>query len=425
MTHDRAADTTWFLRDRFGLFIHWSLFALPARREWVRSREKMSDADYQKYFDHFYPDLYDPVVWAREAQQAGMKYVVITTKHHEGFCLWDSALTDYKVTNTPWGKDALTPFVEAFRAAGLKIGFYHSLIDWHHPEFPIDGLHPMCDDVEFREQEQHRDVRKYAEYLHGQTRELLTQFGKIDIAWFDYSYDHLDWGWAKGKGKDDWQSEKLLAMVRELQPQIIVNDRMGIGGDIKTPEQIQPPDWLEVKGQRVMWEACHTMNGRWEYHRDNIETWKPADMLVKTLIDCVSKGGNMLLNVGPNGRGEFEPKAVERLRAIGEWLRLHGRSIYGCTASDFVPPPDCRYTQNGNRLYLHVFSWPFRHLRLPGLAARVEYAQLLNDASEIKINPDLTSENLAIVDMTTGTLTLELPVQRPDVLVPVVELFLK
>jgi alpha-L-fucosidase len=428
--HATAADIDWFVHDRFGLFIHWGLYALPARHEWVKNRERIPDEDYQKYFNRFDPDLYNPVAWAREAENAGMKYIVVTSKHHEGFCLWDSALTDYKAPNTPAGRDLLRPLVEAFRADGFKIGFYHSLIDWHHPEFPIDGLHPMRDDVRFREAQRGRDMQKYVAYLHGQTRELLTQFGKIDIMWFDFSYPDLDWGWSRGKGRRDWQSEKLLAMVRELQPGIIVNDRLNLeqGGDFKTPEQYQPRAWMEVDGQRVIWEACQTLNGSWGYDRDNLD-WKPTELLVRMLVDTVSKGGNLLLNVGPNARGEFEPRAIERLRGIGEWMRLHGRSIYGCTASDFTPPPDCRYTyaEHSHRLYLHLFSWPFRHLHLDGLAGRVEYAQLLNDASEIKmhvVNPDQQAQNTAMSG-TPGALTLELPVQKPEVAVPVVELFLR
>jgi alpha-L-fucosidase len=422
---DSAARTAWFTHARFGMFIHWGLYSLAARHEWVKNRERISDADYQKYFERFDPDLYDPAAWAKMARQAGMKYVVLTTKHHEGFCLWDSALTDYKATNTPAKRDLLRPFVEAFRAEGLKIGFYHSLIDWHHPQFPIDGLHPMRDDVAFREAQKGRDIRKYVEYLHGQTRELLTQFGRIDIMWFDFSYSSFDWGWSKGKGKDDWQSEKLMAMVRQLQPHIIVNDRLEIGGDVKTPEEYQPHSPLTVAGRPVVWEACQTMNGSWGYDRDNLN-WRPADMLLRMLIDAVSKGGNMLLNVGPTARGEFPPLAVERLEAIGEWMRVHGRSIYGCTASDLPPPPDCRYTRSEDRLYLHLFAWPFRHVHLPGLAGKVRYAQLLHDASEVRmkvIPADQSAWNTTMSGL-AGALTLELPVQKPDVLVPVVELFL-
>ena len=422
-----AGDTSWFVHDRFGLFIHWGIYSAAARHEWVKNYERIPDEEYQKYFDHFDPDLYDPNVWAQEARNAGMKYFVVTSKHHDGFCLWDSAYTDYKAPNTPARRDLLYPMVDAFRAQGLKVGFYHSLIDWHHPEFPVDGLHPMRDDLEYREANQDRDIARYREYLHNQTRELLTQFGKVDIMWFDFSYSQRDWGWSRGKGKEDWDSERLMAMTRELQPGIIVNDRLEIGGDVRTPEQYQPRGWLTVDGKPVVWEACQTFSGSWGYHRDNLD-WKPVDMLVRMLVDTVSKGGNLLLNVGPNARGEFEPRAIERLRGIGEWMRLHSRSIYGCTASDFVPPPDCRYTQNGNRLYLHLFAWPFKHVHLDGLADRVEYAQLLNDASEIKmlrIDPHQQAQNTTVGGVGANTLTLELPVQKPPVAVPVIELFLK
>ena len=193
----------WFIHDRFGLFIHWGIYALPARHEWVKNYERITDEDYQRYFDHFDPDLFDPKAWASAAKRAGMRYAVITTKHHDGFCLWDSQLTDYKAPNTPAGRDLVREWVDAFRAEGLKIGFYHSLIDWHHPEFPLDGLHPQRDDLEFLERAKNRDIRKYAEYLHGQVRELLTNYGTIDIMWFDFSYSDRDWGWAKGKGKEE------------------------------------------------------------------------------------------------------------------------------------------------------------------------------------------------------------------------------
>lgn len=406
-----AGNTDWFVHDRFGLFIHWGVYALPARHEWVKNRERIPDSVYQKYFEHFDPDLYDPKEWARAAKNAGMKYFVVTSKHHEGFCLWDSKLTDYKATSTPAGRDLLRPMVEAFREEGLKVGFYHSLIDWHHPEFPVDGIHPQRDDKEFREREKNRDIRKYAEYLHGQTRELLTQYGKIDIMWFDFSYSRNPDG---GKGKDDWQSEKLIAMVRELMPGIIVNDRLEIGGDIKTPEQVQPREWVQVDGKPVVWEACQTLNGSWGYDRDNLD-WKSVDMLVQMLVDTVSKGGNLLLNVGPTGRGQFDSRALGILAGIGKWTKLHGRSIYGATQSEFSAPRDCRLTQKDDRLYVHVFAWPFKHLHMDGMAGKVEYAQLLNDASEIRMSGSTE----------TGVLTLNLPIQKPDVTVPVIELFLK
>ena len=417
-TRPSPGDTSWFVHDRFGMFIHWGIYALPARHEWVKSREQISDEAYAKYFRYFDPDLYDPELWAKAAADAGMKYFVVTTKHHDGFCLWDSDLTDYKATNTPAGRDLLRPMVEAFRNQGLRVGFYHSLIDWHHPEFIIDRIHPMRNRPDKEELNKQRDMKKYVEYLHGQVRELLTRFGTIDILWMDYSYPGPD-----GKGRDDWESEKLYKMIRELQPHVVLNDRMDLpeGWDVKTPEQYQPREWVRVDGQPVVWEACQTFSGSWGYHRDEA-SWKSVEQLVRMLIGAVSKGGNLLLNVGPTGRGEFDYRALDRLQGIGEWMKRHNRSIYGCTQApeEFQAPQDCRLTYNPEkrRLYLHIFAWPFRHLHMDGAVNKIAYAQLLNDASEIPFD---------IRDNEDGskTLTFSLPVQKPPVTVPVIELFLE
>ena len=417
------ARAAWWTEARLGLFIHWGVYALPARHEWVKSREQLTDEHYQRYFDHFYPDLYDPGRWARIAKEAGMRYFVITTKHHDGFCLWDSDLTDYKVTKTPWGKDLLRPMLDAFRAEGLRVGLYHSLIDWHHPEFPIDGNHPQRDDQSLRSNATHRDIAAYRQYLHGQVRELLTGFGKIDYVFFDFTYPDHPGG---GKSAADWGSEELLKMVRALQPDAIVNDRMGIPGDFVTPEQYQPVGPMQRDGVPVLWEACQSLNGSWGYDRDNLH-YKTAGMAIRMLVDGVSKNGNLLLNVGPTARGELDPRALGILSEVGDWMRLHGRSVYGCGASEFAPPPDCRYTQRGDRLYLHLFAWPYRHVHLPGLADRVQYAQLLNDASEVRmqvIDPKRRAQNVTMGGLPEGTLTLELPTVQPPVTVPVVELFL-
>lgn len=425
-----SGDTSWFTHDRFGMFIHWGLYALPARHEWIKQREEISDEAYDKYFRYFNPDLYDPEQWAEAAANAGMKYMVITSKHHDGFCLWDSKLTDYKSTNTPYGKDLLTPMMNAFQAKGLRLGTYHSIIDWHHPEFPIDDLHSMRNHPDREALNKSRDITKYAEYLHGQTAELLDQY-ELDIMWFDFSYPAgkhgRPEGWI-GKGKEDWQSEKLLAYIRQKRPEIILNDRLDLdeGWDLKTPEQYQPRSWLHVDGQPVVWEACQTFSGSWGYHRDEA-SWKSIDQLVQMLIDTVSKGGNLLLNVGPTGRGEFDARALDRLSGMGRWMHHHSRSIYGCTQSEFSPPVDCRFTQNGKKLYLHLFAYPFRHVHLDGLAGKVDYAQFLHDASEVKmieVDPNAVAQNTSMAGE-AGVLTLELPVAKPDVTVPVIELFLK
>ncbi|HPP12164.1 MAG TPA: alpha-L-fucosidase [bacterium] len=417
-------DSSWFSHDRFGLFIHWGLYALAARHEWVKQREEIPDEVYDIYFRHFNPDLYDPDLWAKTAAAAGMKYFVVTTKHHEGFCLWDSQYTDYKATRTPAGRDLLKPMVEAFRRQGLRVGFYHSLIDWHHPDFVIDDLHPLRNHPDRARLNKTRRQEKYAEYLHHQVRELLTNFGPVDIMWFDFSYPPGKHGrpssWV-GKGRQDWESEKLVKLVRSLQPKILLNDRLDWpeDWDIMTPEQYMPRDWPTVDGVPVVWEACHTFSGSWGYHRDEA-SWKSVEQLLTLLIEAVSKGGNFLLNVGPTARGEFDERALARLEGIGQWMRRHSRAIYGCTQApdEFKPPPDCRLTYNPetNCLYVHILAWPFRHLHLDGYGKKVAYAQLLHDASEVKIIRDQKKPD---------DITLELPVLRPNVAVAVVELFLR
>ncbi len=420
----------WFTEARFGMYIHWGLYSLGARHEWMRSREFMDNEQYEKYFKHFDPDLYDPAVWARLAKAAGMKYMVITSKHHEGFCLWDSQLTDYKVTNTPHGKDLLEPMLEAFRAEGIRTGLYYSLLDWHHPDYIVDVKHPMRYNEEYVAQDKNRNWQTYVDYMHGQTEELLTNYGDIDVLFLDFSIP--DEEGFKGKGKDEWQSERFVEMVRSHQPNILINDRLGIPGDITTPEQYQPREWIKLDGKPVVWEACHTFSGSWGYFRDE-ESWKSSEQVIRMLIDTVSKGGNFLLNVGPNGRGEIEERAVERLEEIGEWMRKHERSIHDCTAApaSLECPEDCRFTYNPktNRLYLHIFAWPFKQLHLANFSGLIEYAQLLDDASEIKMvegEKQLTMEAGAFDEgRPSNMLTLQLPVKKPKASIPVIELFLK
>lgn len=421
-----SGDTSWFVKDRFGMFIHWGLYSQPARHEWVKNREMIHDTDYQKYFEHFDPDMYDPKVWAKAAAEAGMKYFVITTKHHEGFCLWDSKYTDYKATNTKAGRDLLREMVDAFRAEGIRVGFYYSLIDWHHPHFTIDRVHPDREREDREELNKGRDIKVYAQYMRDQVRELLTEYGQIDILWFDFSYPGED-----GKDHNDWESEKMLKMIRELQPNIIINNRLNIPGaeDIVTPEQFIPSSQpVDADGKPQVWEGCHTFSGSWGYHRDE-SSWKSVDMLVRMLVEHVSMNGNLLMNVGPTARGFFDDRALKALKGYADWMKLHSRSIYNCQAAPkgMVPPKDCRYTYNPetNCLYVHIFAWPFKAIHLPGLEGKVAYAQLLNDASELLPAPNRGIHTNLAAGSEAGTLSLVLPVIKPDVTVPVIELFLK
>src|SRR5690349_12321026 len=207
----KAERLKWWTDDRFGMFIHWGTYSLAARHEWVKNIERIPDSVYHKYFDNFNPDEFDPKKWAKEAKAAGMKYAVLTTKHHEGFCLFDSKYTDYKATNTKAKRDLVREYVDAFRAEGIKVGFYYSLIDWHHPDFTLDGVHPLQPkseaDSDYAKINKGRDWNKYKTYLHNQIRELLTNYGKIDILWLDFSYPNPN---GHGKGKNDWGSVELL-----------------------------------------------------------------------------------------------------------------------------------------------------------------------------------------------------------------------
>ena len=420
-----AGDTAWFVHDRFGMFIHWGLYALPSRHEWVLSVEKIDPTIYaEKYLKRFNPTHYDPREWARTARAAGMKYVVITAKHHEGFCLWDSAYTDYKSTNTPYGKDLLAPFVEAFRAEGLRVGLYYSLLDWHHPDFTIDVFHPLRDHPDVAALNEGRQIPRYAEYIRNQVTELLTRFHP-DILWCDFSYPKSDYHGLPGKGRVDWESEKLAALIRQISPKIILNNRMDlpdVRADVYTPEQIQPTEWVQVDGESVVWEACQTFSGSWGYHRDE-DNWKSPEQLIRMLINNVCYGGNLLMNVGPTSLGTFDTRALKALNVYAEWTERHGDSIYGCTQSEFAAPPDCRLTQNGNRLFLHVFAWPFRHIRLPSMASKVSYARFLHDGSEVPI--ECTTWETDQMNLKPDELVLFLPVKKPPVVVPVIELTLE
>lgn len=432
VTRKTPGDTSWFTHDRFGMFIHFGTYSLAARHEWVKNREKIPEDKYNMYFKYFNPDMYDPKDWARQAKEAGMKYAVLTTKHHEGFCLFDTKYTDYNVMNTPYGKDIVREYVDAFRAEGLHVGFYYSLIDWHHPDFPIDQNHPRRDDENAEEMSRGRDMKKYAEYMRNQVTELLTNYGKIDILWFDFSYEKSPTAkpWMKGKGKDDWEAEKLIETARKLQPHIIIDNRTQLEQDLWTPEQYQPMEWVKHKetGELVTWEACQTFSGSWGYYRDEM-TWKSPEMLIDMLINTVCIGGNLLMNVGPTARGYFDYRAEKALKVYAEWMKYNFRSIYGCTMAEpeFTAPRGCRLTQSedGKRLYVHLMEYPYAFLELHGFAGKVEYAQFLHDASELLFTEN--ESNHFSEGRTEGDdlLVINIPPVKPNVVVPVIELFLK
>ena len=419
----------WWTNDRFGLFIHWGTYSLAGRHEWVKKRERITDEEYQKYFDNFNPDLYNPQEWAKLAKAAGMKYAIITTKHHEGFTLFDSKYTDYNVTHTPYGKDALKEWVDAFRAEGLKIGFYYSLIDWHHPEYTIDRIHPQSakTDEEYKELNKGREMNIYREYLKNQVTEILTNYGKVDMLWLDYSFpgEH-------GKGREDWGSIELIKLIRKFQPEIIVNDRLDLkeyagGWDFITPEQFKVKQWPTYDGKKIPWETCQTFSGSWGYYRDEL-TWKDNKQLLVLLIESVSKGGNVLLNVGPTGRGTIDYRAESALLKIGDWMKYNGRSIYGCTqAPEGFEAPDntlLTYNPKTNRLYIHILDYPLQNFTIRAMKGKVKYAQFLHDMSEIKITKPHGYGPLANEVLSEQDINLSLPVNKPNVEIPVIEIIL-
>lgn len=384
--------TEWFRRERFGMFIHWGLYAIPAAGEWIMSERRMPAQEYEKYFREFDPVDFNPAEWARLARKAGMRYVVLTAKHHDGFCLFDSALTEYKSTNTRAGRDLVKEYLEAFRREGLKVGLYYSLLDWHHPDYPKYGdmHHPMRDNESYRNE--NIDFDRYLDYMHGQIKELVSGYGKLDILWFDFSYGDMC--------GERWRATELIDMVRSFQPDVIIDNRLeGSGekngsiatalplsysGDFASPEQIIPPKGIvDENGEPVPWELCATMNNHWGYCSFD-HMFKEPSTIIRKLVECVSKGGNMLMNVGPDARGRIPEESLRILEAVGEWMERNGKSIYGCGVSDYPKPEWGRYTQRENIVYAHVYEAPLGALPLYGIPAqKVGHMRLLRDNSEV------------------------------------------
>jgi len=385
----------WFTQARFGMFIHFGLYSIPARGEWVRSEEFIPKEDYDPLIHEFNPTHCDMRQWMRAIRDAGAQYVVFTAKHHDGFCLYDSAYTDFKSTNSPAGRDFVREFLDAARDCGLRAGLYFSIIDWRHPDFPHygDKQHPMRNDPAYSNE--NRDFNRYLDYFHAQVREVCSNYGKLDLLWFDFSYDGL-----RGEA---WRATELMEMVRSLQPDVVINNRLEVSGegygslaacsptpyhgDFITPEKMIPPHGLvDVEGRPLVWESCVTMNDHWGYcATDNF--YKPAPMLIKQLVECVSKGGNMILNIGPDATGRIPQRSLEIMAEMGRWLERNGASIYGCGPAGMEKPEYGRITRRGDTLYYHLYENTIGPMPLPGLEKeRVGAIRRLADGTEAPLS---------------------------------------
>ncbi len=390
---ERNNRTKWFLKDRFGMFIHWGIYSIPARGEWVMTNERMTLDEYSKYFYEFDPVDYNPKEWAKLAKEAGMKYAVMTAKHHDGFCLFDSAYTKYKSTNTKANRDLINEYVEAFRNEEIKIGLYYSVIDWSHSDFPHyeDKHHPMRDNPEYKDYAY--DFDNYLNYMHKQVEELCTNYGEINILWFDFSYDDMV--------GEKWKATELIKMVRKYQPNVIIDNRLeasgensgsimsdnpsAFAGDFASPEQIIPPHGIvDVNNNPVPWEACITMNNNWGYAASD-KNFKSPKLLIRKLVETVSKNGNLILNIGPDAKGNIPIESVNILKDIGKWMKYNGDSIYNCGKSNLEKPEWGYFTQNNNSIYAHIFEPSIGPLAIKGLNNSIKSARLLSDYSEIEI----------------------------------------
>jgi alpha-L-fucosidase len=329
-TATREERMRWWHGAKFGMFIHWGLYSVIGQYEWVKEHEGVPIPQYEILAKNFHPKPNAARDWARLAKRAGQKYMVMTTKHHEGFCQWDTKLTDYNAMKQGPGRDLVREFVEAARAEGLRVGFYYSLMDWHHP----DGAICKTDEAA---------RRRFVDYTHGLIRELLTNYGKIDILWYDVS-------WPLSAAQ--WESERMNEMVFELQPEIIVNNRNGLEGDFATPEQ-----HIEAAAAGRAWESCMTLNNSWGFNKAD-DQWKTPKTVVDNLITCARGGGNYLLNIGPERDGSVPQPSVEVLEAVGKWLDGNGTAIYGTERGTLNEDASCNYSRRGNTLYVHVYDWP-------------------------------------------------------------------
>lgn len=416
---EREARMEWWKDARFGMFIHWGLYAVPAGEykgeqvegigEWIMNSLNIPIDEYEQFAEEFNPTQYDAKEWVRIAKDAGMKYIVITSKHHDGFALWDSDVTEWDVVDaTPYEKDLLKQLADACEEEGIELCFYHSIMDWHHP-YAQAMWEPNYNQGRDSENVNPNFQKYIDEYMKPQLKELLTEYGDIGVLWFDGEWVPA---YTSEMGKD------VYNYVRNLQPDIIINNRVDKGrkgmegldaegdfaGDFGTPEQ-EIPD-TGIPG--VDWESCMTMNDTWGYKSFD-DNWKSNETLITNLIDIVSKGGNFLLNVGPTAEGIIPQPSVERLQAMGDWMDVNGESIYGAKASPFEAPEWGRYTQKDNLIFAHVFDWPEDgKLSVPVTTAKKAY--LLADEAKGEL----------MIDKNDETLEISLPSTAPDPIASVV-----
>ncbi|MFH1739415.1 MAG: alpha-L-fucosidase [bacterium] len=380
----------WWREARFGMVIHWGLYAVPAgvwngKRvdgpgEWIMFRGRIPVVEYERLADQFNPPQFNPREWVSIAKNAGMKYILITAKHHDGFCLFDSKLTDFDVMNTPFHRDVLKELSDECHREGIQFGLYYSIMDWHHPDYlPRGKDSPRPWDTRPTEE---ADYNRYIEYVKDQLRELLTNYGDIAVLWFDGGWEH---------SAEENRATEIIHLARSIQPNIIINDRLGITQDFNTPEQYVPAKAIQEND----WETCMTMNDTWG-HKSYDQNWKSAENLIHSLVGCAAEGGNFLLNVGPTDGGIIPKPSVERLEAIGRWLKDNGESIYASAPSPFRELPWGRCTRKPGQLFLHVFNWPEGNLSVPGLRNPVLKAYLLTDSNRSPLALRRTEEEALV-----------------------------
>ena len=385
----------WFHEAKFGLFIHWGLYAIPAGEwkgktgygEWIHYGANIPGEEYVKFASQFNPTNFNAEEWVSVAKQAGMKYIVITSKHHEGFCMYDSKLTEYDIIDaTPYKKDPMKELAAECKKQGLKLCFYYSVKDWHHENYPIEYTyfskkHP--DGFLGFPKKSKPDYRKYFSYLQGQVKELLKNYGPVGIIWFDWYGSALN----KGQTENHAMAKQLVDSIHKWQPACLINNRLGgIGADYGTPEQ-EIPDGV----QKQAFEVCMTLNNHWGYNK-NDNNWKSREEVIFNICDIASKGGNYLLNIGPTSLGEFPEKSKEVLKGVGKWMEINGDAIYNTTSSTISVrwnPDVDMITQKPGTHYLHIFKYPRDNkVYLNDFEENVKTAYFLADPSKESLKID-------------------------------------